>query len=89
VTKKNSKGNKEDEGGKGDGDGGYGDDVERDHRSSNDSKWQQRRHKSTQHNNQPKATMESTRAVTTQAAKARARMVNVCLVGLPPRIGQR
>ncbi len=35
----NSKGDKEDEGGKGNGDGGYGDDVdERDHGGGNDSK---------------------------------------------------
>jgi hypothetical protein len=43
-----SKGDKEDEGGKGDSDGGYGDDVdERDHGGGNDGKWQQSQRGST------------------------------------------
>jgi hypothetical protein len=85
----NSKADEEDEGGKGDDDGGYGDDAkERDHGGSSDSKPGWRQHESIQHNNQPKAMMGTTRAVMTRAAKARARMAYVGLVGLLPRIAQ-
>ncbi len=67
----NSKGNEEDEGGKGNGDGSYGEDVDkRDHSSCNDDKRQQRQRESTQHNNQLKVMMGTTRAVMTRAAKA-------------------
>jgi hypothetical protein len=65
------RGNKEDEGGKGKGDGSYSGDVnERDHSGNDDGKWRQRHHKSTQHNNQPKATIGTMRAVITRAATA-------------------
>jgi hypothetical protein len=50
----NSKGNEDNEVGKGNGDGGYGEDDG----DSDDGKRQQRQCKSTQHNNQPKATRE-------------------------------
>jgi hypothetical protein len=71
----NSEGNKKDEVGKGNGEGSYGDDVdERDHSSGYDGKWHRRQHESTQLINQPKGTMVTMRAVTTRAAKARARV---------------
>jgi hypothetical protein len=83
----NSKGNKEDEGSKDNGDSVYSDDVnERNHSSGDDGKRQQRQRKSTQHNNQPKAKMGTIRVVTTRATKVKVRMAYVRLVGLLPRI---